>query len=61
MKEREIEILKAFAAFLLPDGVLDYFELVEFTVNEDPDGVYLSSQSIHLYLDERDNRSDKEK
>lgn len=61
MIDDSLEIYKAFVSFMLPDGVLDYFDLVEFTVDTEEEGVYLSNQSIHLYLEERDNRSEEER
>ncbi len=46
---------------MLPDGMLDYFYLKEFTVDEEPADKYLCKESVHLYLYERDNRSADQK
>ena len=55
--------MKALAGFVLPEGVLDYFEVVnvkETTVLIDPDakdrrGLY--GKELEIYLDELDNRT----
>ena len=56
------DALKALAGFVLPDSVLDYFEVVnvkETTVLIDPDakdrkGLY--GKELEIYLDELDNQ-----
>lgn len=50
------EIYRGLATYMLPDGILDYFDVVELaeadeTVNDIPVKV------LEVYLDERDNRS----
>lgn len=53
--EADINMYKGLASYFLPDGVLEYFDVVEFA--EEPtleDTLY--RKILHLYLDERDNR-----
>lgn len=57
------DALKALAGFVLPESVLDYFEVVnvkETTVLIDPDakdGQGLYGKELEIYLDELDNRT----
>lgn len=49
---------KGLASYFLPDGVLEYFDVVDF--DEEPtheDKLY--TKILHLYLDERDNRPEE--
>ena len=53
--EADINMYKGLVSYFLPDGVLEYFDVVEFA--EEPtleDTLY--RKILHLYLDERDNR-----
>lgn len=59
----ELELYKHFFSFFLPDGILDFFDLI-WVESESPssresknDVVYTGK--IHMYLDERDNRTDE--
>lgn len=48
------------ASFFLPEGMLDWFELTSVTeesIDESPDRVFKAV--LHIYLDERDNRTDE--
>ena len=48
---------KGLASYFLPDGVLDYFDVVDFAEDPSPDPVKNPyGKTLHLYLDERDNR-----
>ena len=56
MKEEHTDFYRGLAIYILPEGVTNYFDLVDF--NEEPakkdDQLY--KNELHLYLDERDNR-----
>ena len=56
MTEEHTDFYKGLAIYILPEGVTDYFDLVDF--NEEPaqKGDQLFKKELHLYLDERDNR-----
>jgi hypothetical protein len=56
MAEEHTDFYKGLAIYILPEGVTDYFDLVDF--NEEPaqKGDQLYKKELHLYLDERDNR-----
>ena len=56
MTEEHTDFYKGLAIYILPEGVTDYFDLVDF--NEEPaqKGDQLYKKELHLYLDERDNR-----
>lgn len=56
MKETSaINMYKGLASYILPDGVLGYFDVVDFA-EEPTSGDNLYRKTLHLYLDERDNR-----
>lgn len=55
-KTEDINMYKGLASYFLPDGVLDYFDVVDFAEDPAPDGNPYG-KTLHLYLDERDNRS----
>jgi hypothetical protein len=52
---------KTLASFLLPDGILDFFDVTD--VSEEHTGKYAETGAekikLHIYLDERDTRSDE--
>lgn len=53
----DINMYKGLASYFLPDGVLDYFDVVDFAEEPSPDPVNNPyGKTLHLYLDERDNR-----
>ena len=60
----QLELLYGVIALLLPDGVLDHFELVKLDEEDAPvpaDGSYTPyKRKVHLYLDERDERTSDE-
>lgn len=51
---------KTLASFLLPDGILDFFDVTD--VSEEHTGKYAETGAekikLHIYLDERDRHSD---
>ena len=51
----DINMYKGLASYFLPNGVLEYFDVVDF-VEEPTPGDHLYRKILHLYLDERDNR-----
>ena len=53
--EADINMYKGLASYFLPDGVLEYFDVVEFAEEPTPEDT-LYRKILHLYLDERDNR-----
>ena len=53
--EADINMYKGLASYILPDGVLEYFDVVDFAEDPAP-GDKLYRKILHLYLDERDNR-----
>ena len=58
MSTQSLDIYKGLATYFLPDGVLDYFDIVDFAespVSECENKIYL--KELHLYLDECDNRT----
>jgi hypothetical protein len=56
MADEHTDFYKGLAIYILPEGVTDYFDLVDF--NEEPaqKDNQLYKKELHLYLDERDNR-----
>lgn len=60
----QLELLYGVVALLLPDGVLDHFEIVKLDEDDAPasaDGSYTPyKRKVHLYLDERDERTPEE-
>ena len=45
------------ASYFLPTGVLEYFEVTDFTEIPTQDTEVLYTTELHIYLDERDNRT----
>ena len=60
----QLELLYGVVALLLPDGVLDHFEIVKLDEEDAPvpaDGSYTPyKREVHLYLDELDERTSEE-
>lgn len=60
----QLELLYGVVALLLPDGVLDHFEIVKLDEEDAPvpaDGSYTPyKREVHLYLDELDERRSEE-
>jgi len=45
------------ASYFLPSGVLEYFELTDYAEVTTRDKGVLYTTELHIYLDERDNRT----
>ena len=45
------------ASYFLPTGVLEYFEVTDFAEVPTQDLEVLYTTELHIYLDERDNRT----
>ena len=45
------------ASYFLPEGVLKYFEVTDFATQRTLDKDVLYTTELHIYLDERDNRT----
>ncbi len=58
MNHDDIEFYKGLALYILPDGVTNYFDLVDFCEEPASKADQLYKKELHLYLDERDNRPD---
>lgn len=56
MKQDQLDFYKGLATYFLPDGVTDYFELVDFCEEPAHEKERLYKKELHLYLDEKDNR-----
>jgi hypothetical protein len=56
MIHEDIDFYKGLAIYILPDGVTNYFDLVDFSEEPARKGAQLYKTELHLYLDERDNR-----
>lgn len=55
-KAEDINMYKGLASYFLPEGVLDYFDVVDFAEDPAPDGNPYG-KTLHLYLDERADRT----
>lgn len=51
-------VYEGLASYFLPEGALDFFELTKFEVVPTKAKGVLYKTELHIYLDERDNRSD---
>lgn len=49
-------IYEGLASYLLPDGILNYFEVVDFAETPSKSKGQLYDKMLDIYLDERDNR-----
>lgn len=54
-KNIDADMYKGLASYILPEGILEYFEVVDFDEEPVGDG-QLYRHILNLYLDERDNR-----
>lgn len=59
----QIKLYEHFLSFFLPEGILDYFELVwaetQSLDSRESKKDILYTGTLHMYLDERDNRTEK--
>ena len=51
-----MDFYKGLAIYILPEGVTDYFDLVDFCEEPAHEKDQLCKKELHLYLDEKDNR-----
>lgn len=56
-KKSEINMYEGLASYFLPSGVLEYFEVTDFAEESSKDKDVLYTTVLHIYLDERDNRT----
>lgn len=56
-KKSNINMYEGLASYFLPAGVLDYFEVTDFAEEAADDKNVLYTTVLHIYLDERDNRT----
>lgn len=52
-----INMYEGLASYFLPEGVLKYFEVTDFATQRTLDKDVLYTTELHIYLDERDNRT----
>ena len=58
MKQTDnINMYEGLASYFLPEGVLEYFEVSDFAEQQTKDKNVLYTTELHIYLDERDNRT----
>lgn len=51
-----MDFYKGLAIYILPEGVTDYFDLVDFCEEPAHEKDQLCKKELHLYLEEKDNR-----
>ena len=56
MIHEDIDFYKGLTIYILPDGMTNYFDLVDFSEEPAQKVDQLYKTELHLYLDERDNR-----
>lgn len=56
-KNNNINMYEGLASYFLPAGVLEYFEVTDFAEEPVNERYVLYSSVLHIYLDERDNRT----
>ena len=49
------------SSFLLPNGILDFFDIVHIDEEPKPDEIVYTGGVLHIYLDEQDNRTASQK
>ena len=59
----QVKLYEHFLSFFLPEGILDFFELVwaepQSLDSKESKKDILYTGTLHMYLDERDNRTDE--
>ena len=58
MKHEQTDFYKGLAIYFLPDGVTNYFDVVDYCEEPAHKDGQLYKKELHIYLDERDNRPD---
>lgn len=56
MNQEQTDFYKGLALYFLPDGVTNYFDVVDYCEEPAHKGDQLYKKELHIYLDERDNR-----
>lgn len=56
-RSSNINMYEGLASYFLPTGILEYFEVTDFTEIPTQDTEVLYTTELHIYLDERDNRT----
>ncbi len=56
MNQEETDFYKGLAIYFLPEGVTEYFDLVDYCEEAARKVGQLNTKELHLYLDEKDNR-----
>ena len=56
-RNNNINMYEGLASYFLPPGVLEYFEVTDFAEVPTRDTEVLYTTELHIYLDERDNRT----
>ena len=56
MKQEQTDFYRGLAIYILPEGVTEYFDLVDYCEEDAPEAGQLNTKVLHLYLDEKDNR-----
>ena len=56
-QNNELNMYEGLASYFLPEGVLKYFEVTDFAEQPTIDTDVLYTTELHIYLDERDNRT----
>ena len=56
MEQKDLDFYKGLAIYILPEGVTEYFDLVDFCEEPAHEKDQLCKKELHLYLDEKDNR-----
>ena len=56
MEQEKIDFYKGLAIYILPEGVTNYFDVVDFNEQPAKDHGKLYKTELHIYLDEKDNR-----
>lgn len=58
MAQEKKNFYEGLAMYILPEGVTNYFELVDFSEDPISETGHLYQKELHLYLDEKDNRKE---
>lgn len=56
MNKEETDFYKGLAIYILPEGVTEYFDLVDYCEEASRKAGQLNTKVLHLYLDEKENR-----
>lgn len=57
IRNSNINMYEGLASYFLPSGILEYFEVADFAEVPTTDKDVLYTTELHIYLDERDNRT----